>query len=224
MLSAGLISEGITDQAILENILIGVFGDDNIDVNPLRPLRDQTDTNRVSQGQFSNWELVFDFCRSTSLGDALEFNDILVIHIDTDCGAEVNFGLALTSPSGDLRSVAELVADTRALLINAIGTELYDTYAHRIVFAIPVLSSECWILAIANVKGRASVFHNCDDKVFHRERRAGNRPEKTYKYYDQLSALYRKSKHLTRAAESNESLQCFLTELAKVIPRNGGQE
>lgn len=53
MTTFGLIAEGITDQVVIENILIGYFNNPDIIVNPLLPLRDETDKNRVDN--YSNW-------------------------------------------------------------------------------------------------------------------------------------------------------------------------
>ena len=53
MTSFALITEGITDQAILENLLDGLtYG--AATTKALRPLRDETDMNRVTKGEFSN--------------------------------------------------------------------------------------------------------------------------------------------------------------------------
>ena len=54
MASFALITEGITDQAVLENILTGLYGED-VEVNPLQPLRDATDTSRVKSDSFAGW-------------------------------------------------------------------------------------------------------------------------------------------------------------------------
>ena len=43
----GLITEGKTDQIIIENILAGYFDDPDIIVNWLLPLRDETDKHRI---------------------------------------------------------------------------------------------------------------------------------------------------------------------------------
>ena len=42
----GLVTEGISDQIVLENLLFGFFNNKNIPIEPLQPLRDTTDENR----------------------------------------------------------------------------------------------------------------------------------------------------------------------------------
>jgi len=55
MKTYALITEGRTDQAVIENILHGFLGTYDADVNWLLPLRDDTDLNRSEN--FSNWAL-----------------------------------------------------------------------------------------------------------------------------------------------------------------------
>ncbi|WP_413261147.1 hypothetical protein [Floridanema flaviceps] len=43
MISFGLITEGLTDQIVIEDILSGYFNTDDIIVNPLQPERDTKD-------------------------------------------------------------------------------------------------------------------------------------------------------------------------------------
>lgn len=43
MSSIGLISEGITDQIVIEHILDGLLDDEDLSVEPLQPTRDETD-------------------------------------------------------------------------------------------------------------------------------------------------------------------------------------
>jgi hypothetical protein len=41
MISFGLITEGLTDQIVIENILAGYFKNLDLDVEPLQPERDK---------------------------------------------------------------------------------------------------------------------------------------------------------------------------------------
>ena len=87
MVSFALITEGITDQAVIENILIGCF-DDPI-VNPIQPLRDATD----KQATHGGWELVLEHLRSPGLNQALQFNDFVIVQLDTDVSEEHHYDL-----------------------------------------------------------------------------------------------------------------------------------
>ena len=82
MKTFGLITEGITDQIVIENILFGVFKNTDILVEPLSPLRDETDENRASTS--SNWHEVFEYCKSQRFKQAVFNTDYVIIQVDTD--------------------------------------------------------------------------------------------------------------------------------------------
>ena len=59
-----LISEGLTDQIILERMIEQICGEkfeDGVDINPLQPLRDATD---AATAPHAGWELVFEYCKN----------------------------------------------------------------------------------------------------------------------------------------------------------------
>lgn len=139
-----LIAEGHTDQVVLERIIELICGDgfdDEVEVNFLQPLRDETDSNASS---FGGWELVFEYCR-VAFGDALGTNDYVVVHVDTDVGDHANFGLSLTQEGVD-REHADLLEDARRIIIAQIGLERFESAKQRIVFAISIHSIESWLL------------------------------------------------------------------------------
>lgn len=65
MAKFGLISEGITDQIVIENILIGLLNDDDLLVTYLQPAFDETDINSVSS--HGNWHKALQYCESQYL-------------------------------------------------------------------------------------------------------------------------------------------------------------
>lgn len=50
----GIISEGPTDQIVIENILYGWTADNDLLVTPLQP----------KEGESGNWDKVFKYCKS----------------------------------------------------------------------------------------------------------------------------------------------------------------
>jgi hypothetical protein len=85
MVTFGLISEGITDQIVLENILGGFFNTADILVKALQPLRDKTDENRMQET--GNWHKVLTYCQSEAFREALTTNGAdyyIIIQLDTD--------------------------------------------------------------------------------------------------------------------------------------------
>jgi hypothetical protein len=70
MSTIGLISEGITDQMVIEHILDGLLDDEDLSVEPLQPTRDETDENlAITAG---NWVKVFEYCESTYFNKLLK--------------------------------------------------------------------------------------------------------------------------------------------------------
>ncbi|WP_439496936.1 hypothetical protein [Bosea sp. (in: a-proteobacteria)] len=144
MATFALVSEGITDQIVLERIIEVVcagFFDEGIDVNPLQPLRDATDSRTAPHG---GWEKVLEYCERSAT-DALEANDYLVIHLDTDQGDHPNFGVALTEGGRD-RGYDALVVDAIGVVKSRLGEELYKEHKDRLLFAICVHTMESWLL------------------------------------------------------------------------------
>jgi len=80
----GLISEGITDQIVIESILVGYYNSKNIILDMLQPLRDETDENLAASD--GNWHKVFEYCKSKQFRDAFSIREdyYVIIQLDTD--------------------------------------------------------------------------------------------------------------------------------------------
>ena len=74
MVSFGLVSEGPSDQIVIENILFGLFKNPDLAINRLQP----------KPREAGNWVKVLDYCSSSEFKSALTFNDYLIVQIDTD--------------------------------------------------------------------------------------------------------------------------------------------
>ena len=86
MLTFGVIAEGPTDQTVIENILLGYFEDQEDEpairyIQPPRPLTEAP----------AGWGHVFKSLERKDHEGALQYNDYLVIHIDTDVQEEPGF-------------------------------------------------------------------------------------------------------------------------------------
>lgn len=203
-----LITEGVTDQVVLERLIEDVcsqkFGDD-IYVNPIQPVRDETDSHTAPH---AGWGLVFEACTEKSVL-ALDANDFLVIQIDTDCGDDPAFGLALTEGGVD-RCISDLISDAKSILASKIGTQLYIDNAHRICFAICVHSIESWLLMLA--------FHdkstkNGEYRLDRILRKKNDNPlVKTEKYYRNFWNKLPKNAILRASGEEN-SFSDFVSQL-----------
>jgi hypothetical protein len=215
MATFALISEGPTDQAVLDAIITEVCDEafeEGVEVNFLQPLRDQTDLHNLSPG---GWERVLEFCRD-AFTDALDTNDFVVVHIDTDAGEEVNFGLPLTEGGKD-RNHLDLVRGAIGIISNHIGMELCEKERHRIIFAISVHSIESWLLLclfnLNHPKNSHDQLNRCliraDKEPLHKEVR---------RYQDLARKIKRKK--LFAAGKKSPSLREFIFRLYS-ITNNG---
>lgn len=148
MASFGIVSEGYTDQLLLEGILEGFFkgGEDAPEVKFLSPVFDETD---AAQGQKAGWYQVFEYCKhQENFVRDLQFNDYLIIQIDTDVSEETHYDVKNTDTSGAVLSPHQLVADVIKKFQGLIGQPFLTQYGERLIFAISVHSIECWLLPI----------------------------------------------------------------------------
>ena len=82
MISFGLITEGLTGQVVIENILAGYFKSPDLDIRPLQPGRDKKDENKFKS--YASWSQVFAYCGLKDFQKAFQFNDYIIIQINTD--------------------------------------------------------------------------------------------------------------------------------------------
>lgn len=220
MPSFALITEGITDQAILEILLEAHYGDvghEDIDINPLQPLRDATDEARQAPAAFGGWERVLEFCAVTErVLEALALNDYVVIQVDTDCCEHPNFGVSYRDKDAE-RTVAELINAVRQEIISRLKIDLFQEHSSRIFFAIAVHSSECWLLALhAETSAQSKKIVSCERALNSLLSKKEIRYEKDYRIYTDICAPLRKAKHRATALEKNESLRIFVDSLPKL--------
>jgi hypothetical protein len=208
MPSFALISEGLTDQVILERMIEEICEpafQDGVFVNPLQPLRDATDKHSAPHG---GWELVLEYCEQRA-GEALYANDYVVVHIDTDDGDHPNFGVPLTYNGVD-RDFRELVKDVVDVLVSRLGSDLYAKYSDRFLFAISIHNMESWLLLYMF---GADEPKNSLDRINRRLRKQGKAAlNKSFRSYEAVASEI-KLKRLISLAKGENSLSLFLVAL-----------
>ncbi len=219
-----LVTEGLTDQIVIENILFGFFDDPNIDITSLQPLRDETDRNRAANP--GNWHKVLEYCSSEEFRGAFQFNRYIIVQIDTDVATD--YGVSDRDGEGDEFSVEDMMERVKTLLVERIGQEFYSNYSSRILFAISVQSIECWLLPLFFTDNKKSKTVNCLNTL-----NQGLKTKKPYsidpenknpRYYDDISAEYTKRRKLMQLHASNPSLEAFVHELEKTATATSGDE
>ncbi len=219
MPSFALVTEGITDQVVIEHLIstiIGNFSEEDADVNILQPLRDATDEARQAEGKFGGWEKVLEFCRNEArLTEALEFNEFLVLQIDTDCCGHVNFGVPFHKDGIELEAL-ELINDVQNHIKKSLG-EFYQNNAERIIFAIAVHSTECWLMPFyAKEEHHKSREKSCVDHLTRALTKDNIKYEKTHTCYTSLCKPLKKYKTIHDNRLSNTSLSNFIDSLVHI--------
>ena len=98
MISFGLVTEGLTDQIVIENILAGYFNSPDLDIRQLQPERDKDNENKSTYGC---WTLVFKYCKSRDFQECFQFIDCIIIQIDTDFSELKNYNIPQQYENGE---------------------------------------------------------------------------------------------------------------------------
>ncbi len=213
-----LITEGKTDQIVIGKILAGYFDNEDLDVNVLQPLGDETDKNRGQN--FGGWHKVFEYCQSGEFRGAFQFNDYVIIQIDTDVSEETHYDVPKYENGKEL-SPGQLIKKVVEKFKNLMTSEFYAAYEDRIIFAISVHSIECWLLPLYYTDKRKAKIRNCSDTMDKALRKKGvtclqdKNGKKTTNTYREISKAYCKHKTLMRYYKENPSFRIFIEEIDK---------
>ena len=213
----GLVAEGETDHAVLENILLGVSGEDISDeITILQP--DIDETTKGTLQEFGGWYNVFQYCLSEDFRDSFQRVQYVVIQIDTDVSEHTHYDIKQTDESGKKLIPAVLVEKVKEkfeqIIVKEFGQDFLQNHQDRILFAISVDEIECWLLPLYYADNIKSKSNNCDFKL---HEKAG-KFEKKSNDYDKISKDFRKSKTLLKMYQENPSLKIFVDSvLAKNI-------
>lgn len=205
----GLVAEGNSDHAVLENILLGLFEEDISDeITTLQPIRGATDEAAIKA--FGGWYKVFEYCRSEDFRGAFQEVQYLVIQIDTDVSEQIHYDVKQTDESGKKLIPEVLIEKIKVkfeqIIVNEFGQDFLNNHQDRILFAISVDEIECWLLPLYHTDSTKSKTNNCDHKLHQKV----GKFEKNYSDYDKISKDFRKSKTLTNLYPQNPSLKIFV--------------
>jgi hypothetical protein len=218
MISFGLITEGLTDQIVIENILAGYFNNPDLDIRPLQPEIDKKDENKFKG--YGSWSQVFAYCRLKDFQEAFQFNDYIIIQIDTDVSEE--YGIPQQDENGEF-TPKELIQKVIEKFKEEIGEYFYSQCQQRIIWAISVHSIECWLLPLYYKDNKKSNFKNCLGALNEQlvKKHDFTIDAKKLQYYREISEKYRKHRDLMACYQHNPSLKSFVVDIESkkiVIP------
>lgn len=214
MKTFSLICEGVTDQKVLKNILIGYFDDieeDDIRFTYAQPQQDATDRNKSKQVGTGGYDKVLKYCASEDFQLSLEFSDYVIVQIDTDVADKykVNF-------SGR-ETVMEIIQKVEEKIISTIGSELFESIKEKVFFAICVNSLECWLLPLYYTDKIQSNTQNClrrlNEKLGKKDKISTQNKNQNLKLYHKISRGFLKQKNLIEKYSQNPSLNEFILSL-----------
>jgi hypothetical protein len=224
----GMVAEGQTDFAILENVLEGYFKKSEIEID-FRYL--QPDPDATDETNFGNWYNVLKYCEHKNFVDIFEDSlspiDYVVIQIDTDVSEEPHYGVSKRDSAGNILIPEQLIKSVKAKIESFISTAFFEkskedslkrniqSFKDKILFAIAVDSTECWLLPLYSKKNKGKTT-SCYDTLV-KEIKGAIRLNKTYKDYQKASKEFTKHKTFNEKYNQNPSLKVFIESLNKIF-------
>lgn len=212
----GVICEGHTDRAVIENILKGLRGVDSCDLIPIRPQSDfdETDISKLPPNSFGGWDAVRHECQNQmKIREflSIEGQDFIVIHLDS---AEAN-QYHVTKPSKD----AQYSTNLRNLIVQKIDEWLIGIEPKPILYAIAIEEIEAWILTIYERKD-SSVSADPKARLSRTLARLSENYDHNYDGFKKISKPFTKHKNYAKHKylEYNASLNAFCKEVLEKIP------
>lgn len=217
MADFAIVAEGITDQIVLKNIILAYY--DEREPEPLiafeQPPLDTTGTAGLPHAA-GGWTLVVRYLSERKYRQALQFNQYVVVQIDSDIAAE----LGVPRPLGcSDEAFIELIINKLSAHIDS--ADLVDVRG-RLLFAIGFDEIECWLLPLIFDRSDKSMLAKdtgCLEAINHKLRRLNEEPLSTVSEgkdpmrYRRISSRYRRRRQVENAA-TNPGLANFLQQLA----------
>jgi len=178
-----------------------------------------------------NWDQVFKYCQDSDFEEGLRANPSLyvVIHLDSDVfrTKEVpkKYWFNFNRSDGTTLTTPEIISEIKALLIAEIGEEIYDKYSYRILFAIAVDSTECWLLPFYETGNTRSKEIGCLNALNRKisPKYGFTIDKKSPKYYLKVAKPLLKHKNFIKLYQFNSSLHIFCDQLND-LPDNNEKE
>ena len=219
MASIALICEGASEVKMLTYIVTRYLGDEIV-VNAIQPAL----TQKGRQANEGGWHEVLNHCNDETINAIFATNDYLVIQIDTDACVQTNYDVNVYDESNQKVADDILYERVRNRLLKDLSAEIQTKYANRILFAICINETECWLLPLyyENDAKKRCATTNCIYILNQRLQTEGigipdkekNTPEAIQVYNKVLKNL--KKKDIPRIAQYNYGFQKFVEQMAGI--------
>ena len=146
MKTIALVCEGVSESKILTYI-INRYLDGDVVVNSIQPSL-TTAHGLEKQASEGGWLQVLNHCSDDMLKDIMAANDYLVIQIDTDTCNQKHYDVNPYNEDNQKITDDVLYERVCARLKRDISPEIWDKYFGRVIFAVCINETECWLLPL----------------------------------------------------------------------------
>jgi hypothetical protein len=213
-----LITEGVSEYAVIKHILFEYIGDDNLIVNQICP-------KVVNQKQMTvgGWAEVITYCQRPEIRDILIENDYLIIQIDSDQSQTTPFNVNHIDRQGKQKTSDQLLVDIIERLKSLFIHEIFRAYYPRIIFAICIHTIECWLLPVVYENDHRTDTTTCLSKLnkeLKRKNMNGIPPKGHHmriRRLEEVLHLLRKKRNIVNAAQFNPGFDFFIQSIGEQI-------
>lgn len=219
MASIALICEGVSEIKILSYIINRYIGDEVV-VNAIQPSL-KTVHGQEKQDEDGGWLQVLNHCTDEVVKDVMASNEYLVIQIDTDACIQTNYNVDIYDENHNKVADNTLYERVITRLKLNISEEIWSNYSDRILFAICINETECWLLPLyyENDAKKRCATNNCIYILNQKLQKDGygipekdkNSSEAVYVYHRVLRKMKRKD--IPQIAQYNYGFQKFVEQM-----------
>lgn len=204
------IVEGVTDFKIIRKILQRHYDNPNIKVECIQPKLDETNLNQIN---FGGWGNALNYLKSEDFKIEIDFADYIIIHIDSDTSRQ--YGISYRKLKSN-KDISNFWHEIKERIIEEMDASFYKKVKEKLIFAIAIDSTECWLLPLLYNDSRKTKFTNCLNSLNQKLKKDGFTIDVKAKnkgaYYDLLLKKISRKK-LLKCAKHQVSLDLFLKSL-----------
>lgn len=147
MISIALICEGVSETRIISHIVERYLNNSKVVINNIQPSI-MFINGQEKQASIGGWSQVLEHCTTDTICSAMATNDFLVIQIDTDACVQQSYDVNIYDDN--MIQVSDEILYDRVVdrLKRNIDGEIFTQYADKILFAICINETECWLLPL----------------------------------------------------------------------------
>lgn len=202
----GLACEGITDQIVIENVLCGFYDNPDLDqeIQRLQPPFDATTQQQLSGA--GGWLKLCRYLRSKRFREDVLNSEYTVIQIDSDICEQLD--IVINQP------ITDLITKIKLYLSKQIDSQnnFYSQHQEKIIFAISVHCTDCWLLPLF-LSSDIEIIEHCKDQI-----QAIDTRKKASKLAQNLSDQFLNRQKLLLVAANSQSLHHFISTLPTELP------